>query len=422
MPYEPPALFFLFGITLMLLNGALLFRLCRGFAALRQRRWAAPLLFITMALSSAMVIWIGDNNFAMTLPFFMAGFLAATQGDRLGRLTIASIFFCLIMSVCAMADTYLILLDELDLYTIGTRLARPVLFGLIVLLFHRRLPRESIQLPHHLWTLCAGLTSLPLAALAVLILPTHWMPESFLLHSLNLFQGLILLPTALVMALVLLRSILVLARYEQRAQAAALAESREIYYQGLRREQAQVRTLRHDLRNHLGAALGLLERDEAHKASQYLRELLDSPALCSSSQLCENEIANVVVSSKLREMESQGITADLRLSLPRSLPIADTDLCALLGNALDNALEATQRAEHKQILVRCKAEQGLFMLRVQNPLTGQEQPDLTTIKQDQGLHGFGLAGMREIAARYGGALEAGPSGSSFELLVSIPLS
>lgn len=414
---------FFFGsyILFVILNGFFLYRLCQGFTEAKDKRWAKVLLFVTLMLTSGMVIWIGDNNFAMTLPFYMLAFLLATKGDLLGRFTVGIVFFCLIMSVCAMADTYLIPLNCFGYYDISTRLVRPLIFGLLYLFFYRHLKKETVKLPHHLWKLCTGLTLLPFTTLAVLILPAYWMPESILLHNLNWFQGTVILPMSLLASLVLLCSILVLADYEAKAQAAAFSEMRDVYYQGLKREQTQVRTLRHDLRNHLNAALGLLERGETEKANQYLLELADSQALRSSRRVCDNEIVNVVVSSKWEDMERYGITADIQIALPAVLSIADTDLCALLGNALDNAIEAAQHAVDKQISIRCKTERGLFMLQVENTSAGHIHADLRTTKKDKKHHGFGLAGMREIATRYGGFLEARANGNMFELIVSIPL-
>ncbi len=408
-------------ILFISLNGFFLYRICRGFAKVKEKLWARMLLFITLMLTSGMVIWVGDNNFAMTLPFYLVGFLAATKGDLLGRITVGGVFFCFIMSVCAMADTYFTSLDRFGYYDIVSRLVRPLVFGLFYLIFYKRLKGEAVKLPHHLWKLCAGLTLLPFAALSVLILPAYWMPESILLHDLNWFQGAVILPISLLASLALLCSILVLADYEAKAQAAAFSQMRELYYQGLKREQAQVRTLRHDLRNHLNAALGLLERDETEKARKYLFELADSQALHSSRRICENEIVNIVLASKCEDMEQRGICADIQILLPAALPIADTDLCALLGNAIDNAIEAAQKSKDKHITIRCKAERGLFMLRVENSFAGEIRRDLRTTKKDKKLHGFGLAGMREIVTRYGGFLQAAPMGEKFELLISIPM-
>jgi len=61
------------------------------------------------------------------------------------------------------------------------------------------------------------------------------------------------------------------------------------------------------------------------------------------------------------------------------------------------------------------------MLRVENTLGGAVQPDLATTKTDKAAHGFGIPGMREIAERYGGTLDAGVRDNGFELVVCLPL-
>ena len=94
-------------------------------------------------------------------------------------------------------------------------------------------------------------------------------------------------------------------------------------------------------------------------------------------------------------MEREGVAADFAVFLPRDLPVADMDLCALLGNALDNAIEGSRGAGERRITIRCKADKGLFMLRVENTLGGAVQPDLATTKTDKSAHGFGIPGMRE---------------------------
>ena len=106
-------------------------------------------------------------------------------------------------------------------------------------------------------------------------------------------------------------------------------------------------------------------------------------------------------------MRQAGLTPDFAVALPEQLLLSDLDLTALLGNALDNATEAAVRAEDKTVSVRCRVQKGLFMLRVENALGGAVAPDLVTTKADKTAHGLGLPGMREIAARYGGTLEAG---------------
>ena len=88
----------------------------------------------------------------------------------------------------------------------------------------------------------------------------------------------------------------------------------------------------------------------------------------------------------------------------------------------DNAQEAALQTCDHRVLLRCRTEKGLFMLRVVNAFQGPLPPDLVTSKEDKSAHGFGVPGMREIAERYGGALDIRASGGRFELIASLPLS
>ncbi len=405
-------------ILLFMATGLILCRLCISFVSVKQKLPWKVLLVVTFGGTSGMVIWVGDNNLLFTLPVFLGFFFLCTQGERLGRLAVGLIFFCLIMSVCAMLDTYLFSLNS---YDIITRLARPVVFGLLLLLFRRRLPDGPAVLPPRLWKLVLGLAAMPLCALVAVVLLTNEKYTSPAVHTLAMNQGLVVLPFVLVTSLVLLRAIRVLADHQKLERTAQLAEMRELYYQGLRREQDQVRTLRHDLRKHLTALQGLLAQGQTAQAAGYLEQIAGSPWAQGSQQFCENETANVVLSSKAEAARRLGLQAEFQAALPRDLPIADPDLCALLGNAIDNAMEAAQKAANKKVRLRCRTDKGLFMLQVENALTGDERPDLSTTKKDKAAHGFGLAGMREIAARYGGSLEAGPREGRFELVVCLPL-
>ncbi|MFR8006266.1 MAG: sensor histidine kinase [Dysosmobacter welbionis] len=331
------------------------------------------------------------------------------------------ILFCLEMSVCALLDTYVERINRNALYDVLVRLARPLVFGPLWLLLRRRLPREPVVLSRRLWKLVLGLAAMPLCALIAVVLLTFRRYDSIEVNTVAMYQGMVVLPFVFLTSLVLLFAILILADHERLEQANRLAGLREVYYQGLRQQETQVRRLRHDLRNHLTAVRGFLEQGDEQGAIGYLDQIAGSPALRGTRRLCENEAANAVLTAKAEAMEREGVAADFAVSLPRDLPVADMDLCALLGNALDNAIEGSRGAGERRITIRCKADKGLFMLRVENTLGGAVQPDLATTKTDKSAHGFGIPGMREIAERYGGTLDAGVRDNGFELVVCLPL-
>ena len=411
-------------------SGFFLFRMVSAFLAVKPRRGWRIALVLFLGSISDMVIWLGDTNLLFTLLFFLPVLLLASKGDRVGRLTLTVIFFCLTMSVNAVLDTYYgpimahFGLDELFYYS--NKFLRLAVWALLYLAARKHLPERPPQLPLRFWRLVLLLAAMPFSSLlAVVLLPllqSDYIYSNGLLHGLIMNLGVAVLPFIFLTSLALLYAILVLENHQRLEEADKLASLRESYYQGIRREERQVRTLRHDLRNHLTAVQGLLERGETERAARYLSEIAASPAVGGRRILCENEVANIVLASKAEAMDQAGLVGDFAVSLPQTLSVADTDLCALLGNALDNAMEAALQAEDKRITVRCRVDKGLFMLRVENAVAGEVRPDLVTTKADKSAHGFGLPGMREIAQRCGGSLETRAEGGRFELVACIPLS
>lgn len=153
-------------------SGFFLYKLCAPFVRPRNGRFWRVLLFLTLAGSTGMVIWIGDPNLLYTLPAFFALFLLSTRGDRIGRVAVCIILFCLEMSVCALLDTYVERINRNALYDVLVRLARPLVFGPLWLLLRRRLPREPVVLSRRLWKLVLGLAAMPLCALIAVVLLT----------------------------------------------------------------------------------------------------------------------------------------------------------------------------------------------------------------------------------------------------------
>lgn len=403
----------------ILANGFFLYHLCRPFVTFRSGRLWKAVFLLTLAISSGMVIWIGDPNLLYTLPIYFLLFFLCTRGDWVGRLTVCVVFFCLEMSVCALLDTYIQAVDTGRLYDLLVRLLRTAVFGALWLLLRRRFPAEQVHLTRRLWQVVLGLASMPLCALIAVVLLTFQKYESAAVNALALNQGLVVLPFVLVTSLVLLVAILILADHERLERASQLAGLREVYYQGLQQQERQVRQLRHDMRNHLTVVQGLLERGDTQGAVGYLEQMAGSQALQGVRRFCENESANVVLSAKAETMEQAGITADFAVSLPKDLPVADTDLAALLGNALDNAIEGVQNIAVKKITLRCRVDKGLLMLRLENPVGGEVNPDLSTTKADKFSHGFGIPGMREIAERYHGTLDADVKDGCFILFICL---
>lgn len=381
--------------------------------------WKHLAMYLLLYTTFTLPCWVGDENPILLFPFFLLGFFVLLAGDRLPKLVTGGIFYTLFISLNALSDS--VFRDSTLFY--ASLVIKTLLWCALAWLLARIVPEGGLQLSKKLWLLLGGLTLAPLVStLSFSVWGYRWVTAAeFALYDSVLRRfGFTILPFALFSALSLLIAAMVLSRHETLEQETKLAALREVYYAGLKQEQTGLRILRHDLRNHVAALQGLLEQDKPEKLSQYLADLAGSPALDGGKRYSKNETANVVLYSKAAQMELAGIVPDFEAALPETLSIPAPELCALLGNALDNAIEGIAGAEPKTVTLRARLEKGVFMLQVLNAAGSTPNRDLSTTKADAARHGFGLAGMREIALRHGGSLEAGVKDGRFELLVCFP--
>lgn len=406
-------LFYYYGNTLLsFVAGWLFLRITSHFLEPKPGMAFRAAAYVIHIVTASMVIQIGDAfNILATLPFFLAALFFCYRGEAVQRLSVAMLLFTITTSVNA------IFYDVVERMTdFGAAQLSRVLFWLAISLLVRFcLPHERPMLSPRLWLSLDSIALMPFLSTLCSVIMGGFRNEGR--HSLPV----LLLFFSLFCGLALLFTVVIFARQTRLEQEQTLWQMRDLYYQNLEQEQLQVRRLRHDMANHLQAMAGL---DDAGMR-MYLGELVDSPAMRGARRLCENDVVNAVLASKTASIDEAGIDAELRAEIPAGLAVADADLCALFANALDNAIEACRKLplEKRRLTLRARADKGLLMLRLQNsapPAPGGPDKFRTT-KNDARLHGLGLAGIREIAARLGGSLDLNYEGEQFTLTLSVPI-
>ena len=97
----------------------------------------------------------------------------------------------------------------------------------------------------------------------------------------------------------------------------------------------------------------------------------------------------------------------LELAVPSSLPIENHDLCIILGNLLDNAIEALEQCRNGYLGISMKAEAGVLLLRIVNSYTGplrKQGERFLTSKAASQEHGIGLNNVKKIVEKYHGEM------------------
>ena len=191
----------------------------------------------------------------------------------------------------------------------------------------------------------------------------------------------------------------------------------------LRESERRASTYRHDLRHHMQYLAGCIENGRTEQAQAYIREVCAEIESQKVQTFCENETVNLILSAFAGRAEESGVPLRVRAEVPHFIPVAETDLCVLLSNALENALHACQRL--RQAGQPCDIElvvyekSGKFFLQVTNTCP----PGVTfekglPVTREPG-HGIGVRSIYSIAERYNGMYSFSEKDGRFVLRVSL---
>lgn len=185
----------------------------------------------------------------------------------------------------------------------------------------------------------------------------------------------------------------------------------------------QMQEWRHDYRNHIQNMKNRLDGDNG-KLEQYLDELADDLTQADTSIRTGNVMADAVLNSKLSVAEQKGIQLNVKAHIPQGIDMTDVELCSILGNLLDNAVEACEKLSCDKRFLRVYIDKfkGQFYLSVQNssPSVQRDKGIFHTTKA--GTHGFGLFRIDRIAKKYGGYVNRQYEEGVFATELLLPLS
>ena len=121
------------------------------------------------------------------------------------------------------------------------------------------------------------------------------------------------------------------------------------------------------------------------------------------------DVVDVIISSKVEKMRNKGISWDINAEFPKNTNIQPYDLCTILSNLLDNAVEAVERTgKPGNISLTIRKINYFLMIQITNSCAGENGSfDVLpkTTKEDKAMHGWGLQNVQETVQKYGGTLK-----------------
>ena len=195
---------------------------------------------------------------------------------------------------------------------------------------------------------------------------------------------------------------------ERAAQQETLLAIQRTQYQQLSRHMETVRQARHDLRQHLNVIDHYLSSGKTEDLKSYIEQYRMTLPPDTGRTWCENYAVNTIVCYYGEEARKAGIDFSVRLELPKQLSINEPELCSILGNLLENALDACRDCTDTApfIRIRAREESGHIALAVDNTCGSapiEENGQFRSTKHEG--FGTGTASVRAIAQRHQGVAE-----------------
>ncbi len=183
-----------------------------------------------------------------------------------------------------------------------------------------------------------------------------------------------------------------------------------IHYQELYNYQNELRVFRHDIRNRLFSLMAMVKDGQADKAVQIMENNLNWLEEMNGNIVNSgNPIIDALLQSKLHLAKEKKIKLNLQIKLAGEIKVDELELAIVLGNALDNAIEAVEKVPDKDkkfINLNLMSTDDRISMTVTNPVKDDINTEkLKTTKPDKRNHGFGTQSIRTVAHRYDGVAE-----------------
>lgn len=201
------------------------------------------------------------------------------------------------------------------------------------------------------------------------------------------------------------------------------------YYDSLNGQMNEIRKIKHDVHHFIGVMSQLVDEGKFHKLKMFLGEYCEKANMAQLPVFCENTVANSIIGYYYLRAKEYGITFESRCVFHRNTAISDSDLCIILGNALENAVYACRQMDNSKtrfVSIEAKTMKGNLLIRVKNSYNGEMQLDNGRYISSKGgnTHGLGIENIKKVIEAYEGFIKIEHNEELFTLIAAIndPLS
>ena len=206
--------------------------------------------------------------------------------------------------------------------------------------------------------------------------------------------------------------------------AAYQRELIEIHYAEVENMYRQIRGWRHDYRSHIQVLKAHAAQGDWESLQSYLDELETDLATVDTVVKTGNAMADAILNSKISLARAKHIRVQADASIPVALRLSELDLCVILGNLFDNAIEASLALPEEKRLIRVYMDMKgpqLYISFTNFTAEGKQKKSGGRFHSTKGEgHGFGLVRIDAIVERLGGYLSRNSEDGAFTTEILLP--
>lgn len=249
-------------------------------------------------------------------------------------------------------------------------------------------------------------------------------------NLLNMLIHLVVIMIAMAALIVVYSNTYMKEKSRSEAYARTIEEQyhQQLYYmENLEQLIYKLKSERHDFNNHLGVIYGLLEGEETDKAGEYTKHLVNTAQEYQNIVNIPYSMVRAMLNYKLSAAMEKGIELKLNISVPQNLLLNEFDIVVVLGNLMDNAIEACAaiNEEDRYIDLRILYNPDYLIIQVENPMSQdwalQEGKSHTT-KPDIENHGFGLSNIEYLVRKHNGLMKIEPNNGLYKVDIALLVS
>lgn len=187
------------------------------------------------------------------------------------------------------------------------------------------------------------------------------------------------------------------------------------YYRNVEKRQEEIRLLRHDFKNQL---ISISADAITNRSHETVNDMIDTITEIEQEDFTRNAGINALLNAKLKEAKNTGIHCKFDVKLPETMNFELRDMAAMLGNLLDNAIEACINCSLPYIQLKLIYFNNALIVHVENA-TEYKVTSFITRKTDPYYHGFGMKSILSVVKKYNGVCEHKSSANNFHIEITL---